>query len=78
LAQSRNGPSRFPNAAPPDGNPLNPASDTACQFTAPDLLRVKSDAGQSIFHPGPHRRATVTVTVRHGRVTCVLGGWFRG
>jgi hypothetical protein len=63
-------------AAPPDGNPLSPASYTVCQFTAPDLLLVKSDAGESVFQPGPHRPATVTV--RHGQVTCVLGGWFKG
>lgn len=63
-------------AAPPDGNPLSPASYTVCQFTAPDLLLVKTEAGQRVFQPGPHRAATVSV--RHGRVACVLGGWFRG
>lgn len=63
-------------AAPPEGNPLNPASYTVCQFTNPELILVKSDVGQSIFQPAPHHPATVTV--RHGQVTCVLGGWFRG
>jgi len=62
-------------AAPPDANPLSPASYTVCQFTAPNLLLVKTDAGQSIFRPGLR---PATVTVRHGQVTCVLGGWFRG
>lgn len=45
-----------------------------CQFSGPDLLAVTTSAGDFAFRPGVGRRATVTV--RDGRASCVVGGWF--
>jgi hypothetical protein len=62
--------------APPDGNPLDPKSYAVCQFPAPVMVSVATDARTVIFQPGLGRPATVTV--RHGQVSCVLAGWFKG
>ncbi len=63
-------------AAPPDGNPLDPKSYPVCQFPAPVMVSVDTEAGTVFFQPGLGRPATVTV--RRGHVTCVMAGWFRG
>jgi hypothetical protein len=62
--------------APPEGNPLDPKSYTVCQFPIPAMVSVDAGAGPLIFQPGPGR--PVTVTVRRGKVSCVMGGWFKG
>ena len=59
--------------APPDGNPLDPKSYTVCQFPAPATVSVAIGDRTVIFQPGPGRPATVTV--RDGKVSCVVGGW---
>jgi hypothetical protein len=62
--------------APPEGNPLDPKSYAVCQFPIPAMVSVDVGAGPVIFQPGPGQRATVTV--RRGKVSCVMGGWFKG
>ena len=62
--------------APPEGHPLDPKSYAVCQFPAPVMVSVDTGQRTVIFQPGLGRRATVTV--RHGQVSCVLAGWFKG
>jgi hypothetical protein len=45
-----------------------------CQFNNPGAVTVELDSGTTVFQPPPGRRATVTV--RHGRASCVVAGWF--
>lgn len=47
-----------------------------CQFTGPGLVSLTMEGKTTWYQPG-WGRAT-TVTVRHGRASCVVGGWFRG
>lgn len=53
-----------------------PVSYRVCQFTGPGLVRVTTPSQSVWYQPGFGR--PVTVTVRHGRASCVLGGWFKG
>ncbi len=63
-------------AAPPKTAFLTLEIYPVCQFTGPDTIRVTTTAGKVFaFKPGVGHPATVTV--RDGRVSCVLGGWFR-
>jgi hypothetical protein len=45
-----------------------------CQFNNPNVVRVETSRGIQIF--GPLRSQRVTVTVRDGVASCVVGGWF--
>lgn len=45
-----------------------------CQFNNPGAVVVKTSGGTTTFEGPPGRR--LTVTVREGRATCVVGGWF--
>jgi hypothetical protein len=45
-----------------------------CQFNNPGAVVVKTLAGTTTFEAQPGRK--LTVTVREGRPTCVVGGWF--
>jgi hypothetical protein len=45
-----------------------------CQFSGPAMVKVAIAGRTVIYQPGVGRRATVTV--RHGRPSCVVGGWF--
>lgn len=45
-----------------------------CQFNNPGAVVVKTTTGTQTFEAQPGRR--LTVTVREGRVRCVVGGWF--
>jgi hypothetical protein len=47
-----------------------------CQFSGPETVRVTTGHDTVAFRPGVGR--TVTVKVRHGHVTCVVAGWFKG
>lgn len=47
-----------------------------CQFTGPGLVGVTLDGKTTWFQPGWGR--PTTVTIRHGRASCVVAGWFRG
>ncbi|HWA61774.1 MAG TPA: hypothetical protein VG939_10385 [Caulobacteraceae bacterium] len=49
---------------------MGAASYPACQFTSPDVLAVKRGRDLFLFRPGLGRKATVTV--RDGRVACVM------
>jgi hypothetical protein len=47
---------------------------SVCQFTAPALVAVTVGGRTVTYEPGYGRRATVKL--RHGQVSCVIGGWF--
>jgi hypothetical protein len=47
---------------------------SVCQFTAPAMIAVTTGGRTVLFEPGWGRRATVKL--RHGELSCVLGGWF--
>ena len=47
---------------------------SVCQLTAPGILAVTVGGRTVTYEPGHGRRATVKL--RHGQLTCVLGGWF--
>ena len=69
---------RFGHAscAAPQGGGLIPGEVFhVCQFTGPAALAVTTSAGTTYFKPGVGRPATVTL--REGKATCVVGGWFR-
>jgi len=61
----------------PDGPIWAPSSKSfqVCQFTGPSMVAVTHAGRTTIFEPPPVR--TTTVTVRDGKVSCVVGGWFR-
>jgi hypothetical protein len=50
------------------------ATYSVCQFTGPAQIAVTTRGRTSYFAPGYGRRATVTI--RRGKASCVLGGWF--
>jgi len=50
------------------------ATHPVCQFDAPAAIQVTYAGRRTIFEPGVGHRATVTV--EHGKVSCVIGGWF--
>jgi len=58
----------------PDGPFLTRRAYQVCQFTAPGLVAVTTGGRTVTFEPGYGRRATVSL--RRGRLTCVIGGWF--
>jgi hypothetical protein len=45
-----------------------------CQFNNPGAVVVKTSRQTTTFEAAPGRR--LTVTVRDGRPSCVVGGWF--
>jgi hypothetical protein len=45
-----------------------------CQFNNPGAVVVRTPAETKTFEGPPGRR--LTVTVREGRASCVVGGWF--
>jgi hypothetical protein len=57
---------------PEDG--LTRENYRVCQFNNPGAVTVETDAARTVFQPPVGRRATVTV--RHGKASCVVGGWF--
>jgi hypothetical protein len=60
-------------AIPEDG-PWTRASYRVCQFNNPGALTVRVGGRSTTFQPPAGRRTTVTV--RHGKARCVVGGWF--
>jgi hypothetical protein len=60
-------------ASVPDGPFITRRAYYACQFTAPIMISVTAGGRTQLFEPGPGRHATVSL--RHGRIACVLGGW---
>jgi len=66
--------SAFCEAVPDEG--LFPQTTHAvCQFSAPGAVEVTAGGRTVTFEPGVGH--PTTVTVRGGRPTCVVGGWFR-
>jgi len=61
-------------AAVPEGGLFSKRAYQVCQFTAPAMLLVTAGGRTWAFEPGYGRRATVTL--RDGKATCVLAGWF--
>ena len=61
-------------AIPEDGL-FSHGSYHKCQFNGPAMVAVTVGGQKTIYEPGVGR--TVTVTVRHGRPACVMGGWFK-
>ena len=59
----------------PDGGILSKAHHPVCQFASPAQLTVTVGHRTVLYEPGIGHRATVTI--RDGRPTCVVGGWFR-
>jgi hypothetical protein len=54
---------------------MNKQSYRVCQFNAPAMVAVTMPGGQkTTWQTGVGNN--VTVTVRHGRPTCVVAGWF--
>lgn len=45
-----------------------------CQFNNPGAVTVKTARGSVTFEAAPGRQ--LTVTVRDGQASCVVGGWF--
>jgi hypothetical protein len=60
-------------ASVPDGPFITRRAYYACQFTGPIIISVTSGGRTTLFEPGPGRHATVSL--RRGRVACVVGGW---
>jgi hypothetical protein len=56
-------------------NPLWPSVNyRVCRFNNPGAVVVEQGGQRTIFEPGPGQPATVTV--RGGRASCVVAGWF--
>ena len=53
---------------------FNRAVYRVCQFSGPMTLAVTAGRDQLAFRTGVGRRATVTI--RDGKASCVVGGWF--
>jgi hypothetical protein len=60
--------------AVPDDGLFRRTSHTVCQFTSPGQLAVATAHRRILWEPGVGRPATVTL--REGRIACVVGGWF--
>lgn len=45
-----------------------------CQFNNPGAVVVKTSAATTTFEAAPGKR--LTIDVREGRASCVVGGWF--
>lgn len=61
-------------AAIPESRLWTRESYRVCQFNNPGAVTVVAGDHRVIFQPPVGRR--VTVTVRHGAASCVVGGWF--
>jgi hypothetical protein len=59
----------------PDKGMFSHAHHTACQFSGPAAISVTTGSQTILYEPGIGR--TATVTIRDGRPSCVIGGWFR-
>lgn len=59
----------------PDRGIFSKANHPVCQFSSPAAVTVTTGGRTVLYEPGIGQRATVTI--RDGRSTCVVGGWFR-
>jgi hypothetical protein len=60
----------------PEDGLMTRATYHVCQFSNPGAVTVAVGARRVIFEPPVGRRATVTL--RRGRLGCVVAGWFNG
>lgn len=60
-------------ASVPDGPFITRRAYYACQFTEPIMVAATFAGRTQVFEPGPGRHATVSL--RRGRIACVMGGW---
>jgi hypothetical protein len=58
----------------PELGPWSRGTRRVCQFNNPGAVIVATGGQSVVFRPPPGRR--VTVTVRDGVASCVIGGWF--
>jgi hypothetical protein len=58
----------------PEPNLFTRATYRVCQFNNPGAVAVATGIEKVTFQPPVGERATVTV--RRGRASCVVGGWF--
>lgn len=59
----------------PKSASLNAATYPVCQFSGPAAVAVTTGDQTIVFKPGVGRAATVSV--RDGKISCVVGGWFQ-
>ena len=59
----------------PDAGAFSKTRHTVCQFSSPASISVSTGGQTTIYEPGIGHPATVTI--RGGRPSCVVGGWFR-
>ena len=57
-----------------EGGVFDPDIYRVCQFNAPGAVTVTTREQTVRYQPGVGRR--VTVSVRQGQPSCVMGGWF--
>lgn len=60
-------------ASVPDGPFITREAFYVCQFTGPVMISVTFAGHTTLYEPGPGRHATVSI--RRGKVGCVIGGW---
>jgi len=60
--------------AVPDEGWFPKTTHAVCQFSNPSAIEVDTGVIKAIYVTGMGKRATVTV--RNGRPSCVVGGWF--
>jgi hypothetical protein len=63
------------NCSPVPEDYLSNRAYTVCQFTAPVMIEVTAAGRTVLYEPGYGRPATVKL--RNGKLSCVLGGWYR-
>ena len=61
-------------AAVPDEGWFPKSTHAVCQFSGPSAIEVDTGTVQATYVTGMGKRATVTI--RNGRPSCVIGGWF--
>jgi hypothetical protein len=61
--------------AVPDEGWFPQTTHPVCQFSGPGAVTVTAGARTVVYEPGVGHRTTVTV--RNGRPSCVVGGWFK-
>lgn len=62
--------------APREDGFMSETTYRVCQFSAPATVTVTQGGETTVFRPGAGHPATVTI--RDGRASCVIGGWFTG
>lgn len=58
----------------PDAGPFSKAHHPVCQFSGPARVTATTGGRTYVYEPDIGRRATVSI--RDGKPSCVIGGWF--